>query len=506
MKKILLLVGLSLINLSLMLNQSLARNIIVADFNATCDEGCNNNPPTCNNPNGFNEIRNQQDLLNINLNDWDDYVLCNNIPLNNSFYPIENFSGTLNGNNYAIQNLDLELPDDNYVGLFRFNQGFIYNLRLENPNVTGKNSVGTLVGDNSGTIQNITVTGAGSATGPNLPTDGEGIFIGGLIGFQSYGYTDGITFDVSNFEVRGRSAVGGIIGSMQGQEAIGSQSFLGNASINVDAIDVNAFVVEGQYSVGGLVGLVGDSSLSPTEEINFIERAHVYALVRGNKITDDSSGLGGLVGAAYDMEMQNAYHYGFVNGFSSGANIGGAVGFATRSILEGTAAKSNVYGLTIVGGLVGFASECLVTNSYSQGIVFANAGSTYIGGLIGYFRDFEGNRESKVRWVYSTVDLLNVPDDPTIHALIGSVEQNDILNEVEHAFFEQNFGDPQYPSDHRGEARETWELQDILNYPELWGWSMSFNGEDSDSTWKIPDNNIDPANYPHLRLEDPTEN
>jgi len=45
MKRILLLVGLSLINLSLMLTQSLAINIDAApDFRATCDEGCSPNP------------------------------------------------------------------------------------------------------------------------------------------------------------------------------------------------------------------------------------------------------------------------------------------------------------------------------------------------------------------------------------------------------------------------------------------------------------------------------
>jgi len=58
------------------------------------------------------------------------------------------FSGELDGNNYIISNLFVNLPSNNWVGLFgRSISATLKNIRLENPYVRGKDSAGALSGN-----------------------------------------------------------------------------------------------------------------------------------------------------------------------------------------------------------------------------------------------------------------------------------------------------------------------------------------------------------------------
>jgi len=72
-------------------------------------------------------------------------------PIGNASPSSTTFSGTFNGNGYTIANLSINLPATDYVGLFgvvanAVDPNAIFNLGLFNSNITGKSTVGALVG------------------------------------------------------------------------------------------------------------------------------------------------------------------------------------------------------------------------------------------------------------------------------------------------------------------------------------------------------------------------
>ncbi len=99
------------------------------------------------------------------------------------FVPIgesQNFTGSLNGQSYSISNLYINAPSsDGYAGLFGSVSGAISNLNLANVTVLASSATratGGLVGENTGTISNVTISGTVTSGGSD---------VGGLIGFNS---------------------------------------------------------------------------------------------------------------------------------------------------------------------------------------------------------------------------------------------------------------------------------------------------------------------------------
>jgi hypothetical protein len=112
------------------------------------------------------------------------------------------FSGVFDGRGFAISNATINLPDANYVGIFGFvHSGQIRNVGAENVNITGKQSVGGLVGYLSGdSITFCYATGSVSAT----------IIVGGLVGHNLSG---SISFCYAMDSVSGSAYVGGLVGA-----------------------------------------------------------------------------------------------------------------------------------------------------------------------------------------------------------------------------------------------------------------------------------------------------
>jgi hypothetical protein len=82
----------------------------------------------------------------------------------------------LDGKGYSVKNLYINRPHEDYIG-FVASSSFLYNIGIENCDITGKNIVGSLAGHCSGTILNCYSTGRVKGGGENT---------GGLIG-QSIG-------------------------------------------------------------------------------------------------------------------------------------------------------------------------------------------------------------------------------------------------------------------------------------------------------------------------------
>lgn len=149
------------------------------------------------------------------------------------------FTGTYNGDDYTIDNLYINRPDSNFQGLFGRTEGaLITNIGLNNVNITGRNRVGALVGNNRrGSIVSNSFS-SGSVSGYWC--------VGGLVGgswdaslMNSYS-----TGDVT----AGSDNVGGLVG-WNGDSVISNSYSIGK-------------VVGDSGDIGGLIGVCVNSEVT----------------------------------------------------------------------------------------------------------------------------------------------------------------------------------------------------------------------------------------------------
>ncbi|WP_017754116.1 Ig-like domain-containing protein [Calidifontibacillus oryziterrae] len=147
--------------------------------------------------------------------------------------PIQNFTGSLDGNGYVISNLNINQPSSNNVGLFASIESgaVLKNLRLQDVNINGAENVGALVGfNNGGTVETSAVFGGNDSM------------------------------------INGSSAIGGLIGKNAG---VIKESYV-NANVKGDYYSIGGLVghnngsIENSYSLGAVVGfrsggLLGDN-------------------------------------------------------------------------------------------------------------------------------------------------------------------------------------------------------------------------------------------------------
>jgi hypothetical protein len=207
----------------------------------------------------FNNIRN--DLLGLyRLMEDIDLTGIEWIPIGSECMP---FGGIIDGNGYTIRNLHIDLPNQDYVGLFGYNKGIIVDLSLEKAVIKGGENVGSLIGRNNGHIRNCAV---------NAITLSGNKLVGGLIGFNgetewwrgnSYGIIDRSSVADVTFVQRG-SYIGGFVGEnmsvimasrssvdVHGDSYIGG--FVGRNSGDIDQCYATG-KVNGDNYVGGFVG------------------------------------------------------------------------------------------------------------------------------------------------------------------------------------------------------------------------------------------------------------
>ncbi len=121
-----------------------------------------------------------------------------------NYYEYHYFEGTYNGNNHTISNIYINRPIENYVGVFGVlnADAKVYNLGLENVNITGNGYVGGFAGYNNGTSSSIS----------NCYTIGKvsgNEYVGGFAGYNNEA---AITNCYARGEVSGNDYVGGFAG------------------------------------------------------------------------------------------------------------------------------------------------------------------------------------------------------------------------------------------------------------------------------------------------------
>ena len=240
----------------------------------------------------------------------------------------DTFTGTYNGDGHTIGNLFIKQAGASNVripaGLFGYTGAGaeICNLELKSVDVTGCYYVGSLVGNNSGGITNVSVSGkvtgewdTGGLVGLNKGTIIGSAFTGAVTGTKKIEYGDWI---------------GGLVG------------------YNLGAITncwADATVVSEGDNVGGLVG----ESLTA----GIITRS----CSAGTVTADDY--IGGLTGAN-SGEITECYSLCMVKG---DLDVGGMVGGNSGPITDSFAAGS-VIGMNQKGGLVGSSTDVTITGCY----------------------------------------------------------------------------------------------------------------------------------------------
>ncbi|MEH6450450.1 MAG: autotransporter subunit C [Oleispira sp.] len=175
------------------------------------------------------------------------------LPFGDSYNP---FSAVFNGNGYVINNLTINRPMTNYIGLF----GHIQNATIENVRIAGVHS--SITGDD---------------------------YVGALIGYATERNLVRNIHVTAN--VSGDQNVGGIVG----------QAYVWNGTFSTQVN--NSFIsgsVEGKNYVGALAGRMHSSV---TTAIHTVDSVLSTALVQGS----GDGNAGGIIGSGYNSSVTNSY-------------------------------------------------------------------------------------------------------------------------------------------------------------------------------------------------------
>lgn len=320
------------------------------------------------------------------------------LPIGNIY---QSFTGVYNGQNYAISNLYINRPEEDFVGLFaRLSNADVKFMNIIDAEVTGNEYTGCIVGDATGSDFNYnTVSGTisgGDMTGgiaggffeysglynSNFTGSVNGVYkCGGLIGYSAKA---AVVFSSSDANVTGKySYVGGLIGHNDFSDVLSS-----NAS----------GTVSGYSYVGGLCGYSNNHPIySYNGEINdCFSRVNVTGTqyvggILGNdsytKITDTncegsitaSAYAGGLIGFADSSELLYTYFEGYVE---SKTYTGGLTGYSGYASITESYNAGTVKGYDYAGGLTGVSEYSEFSDCYNIGYA---SGESYIGGMAGTF-------------------------------------------------------------------------------------------------------------------------
>lgn len=202
------------------------------------------------------------------------------------------FSGTLDGKDHQIQDLFIDRPAEDYVGLFSMidDEANVSNINMIDCDITGDEYVGGIVGYShyhsklnnshlSGTISGDEYVGGAvgynyySSTIVNVNTSGEVFgddYTGGLVGYNRFSSKIEESYSTSN--LTGNYNIGGLVGYLRNAKVTTSY-----AQGNVDSSSTTA---------GGLVGQIN----TPTGHISTINKSYSTT-----EMIDDGGGLVGFI-------------------------------------------------------------------------------------------------------------------------------------------------------------------------------------------------------------------
>ena len=220
--------------------------------------------------------------VDIVLNDTSDWENWENSAPANTWTPIGNglnlFGGTFDGQGHTVSGIYIN-SENNYQGLFGYNEGTIKNIGVTESYIKGEYSVGGVCSSNYGTISGC--YNAGTVNG----NDRVGGVCGENNGTISNSYNSGT--------VIGNCYVGGVCGWKTGT--------ISNC--------YNTGTINGDENVGGVCGFSGDGSIS-----------NCY----NSRTVTGSEGVGGVCGDNWDGTISNCYYLqGTAEGGINGNDVSG---------------------------------------------------------------------------------------------------------------------------------------------------------------------------------------
>lgn len=515
------------------------------------------------------EISSLEDLNSIRDNSTADYILTRDLDFNNleqystynpidetwegedlktawttgqGWEPIGSFEGEFDGQGYKISNLKINNPFLDDVGLFGVVQegAQVNNVGLINVSVKGGSSVGGLVGNLIGSVNNSYTTGV---------VEG-GFAVGGLVGVHGPLFMHTITNSWSGAQVNGGELIGGLvglnlgvilnsfaIGDVTGDEAIGglvgaNGGQITNSYYNYDEVLINGskmfapfalygfmfddwldnnkepldidnlLTKEGDYyllnSVNDLKKLIifgNDLSLKfrlntdldlinepdfyiPSFSGEFDGNGHKISNIKLNYPNQDFIGFFGVVEEGAKVENIGLIGVNITGKDQVGGLVGNLLGAVNNSYTTGV-----VEGENQVGGLVGrhgAQPSMTITNSWSSVQV---SGESNIGGLVGF------NESSTITNSYSTG---RVTGSGTVGGLVGNSSNSPITN----SFWDTQTSGLETSSG--GVGKSTLQMKSLLTFNESWDILDIYDFNSSDpSIWYIDDTN----GYPQLFFE-----
>ncbi len=301
------------------------------------------------------------------------FLLGNDLDLSleDNWTPIENFTGTFNGNGYKISGLNLSVKSSDNVGLFGELKGTVSGLKLTDIKITGSgsgNNVGGIAGKNSGSISGCEVSG-------NIDCDYASC-VGGIVGYSNSNLAD----NINSANVKSMEKVGGIAGSI---------IFTGTQILRDN---MNKGEIQGESYIGGISGEMDGERPVDYKESTYI--AKISDNTNSGAITASGDYAGGIAGKAagigrYEgagrnftlfLEISDCENSGKVVGKDY---VAGIYGFGNDYLKSVTACvnSADISGANFVGGYAGHSSEAEFSNMVNENKI---SGKAYLGGIAGY--------------------------------------------------------------------------------------------------------------------------
>lgn len=307
-------------------------------------------------------ITNAQELQLIAIKPHASYILANNIDLAPSLTnQSEMWRGTGGGSSFQGSWLPIANFNNAFSGSFDGNNRAILNLNISS-DVDSRN-YGLFDTIRNGTVKDLTLSG-GRVNYLGSSSPAVGALAGKVLGDST------ITHVTSDLSVSGNNHVGGLIGEVRGDSEDGTVVSIRHSSSSGEVFAEGAMA-------GGLLGAAVGATIA---------NSHATGHVTGDA---DANEFGGLVGVLEDSTVEASYATGNVTVDVDADNVGGLVGTARGGARILTSyATGNVTAAgnsQNIGGLAGYVESATVTKSYATGRVMVSGEGRQVGGLIGFF-------------------------------------------------------------------------------------------------------------------------
>ncbi len=265
------------------------------------------------------------------------------------------FTGTFDGQGYEITDLFIDRPAENEVGLFGVVEegAIVTNVEVVNADVTGKQYVGGLAGNNSGTVMNSYFSG--TVTGDQ--------YLGGLMGGNG-GTVSNSYYNHDEVLINGENMITiGALFAEDFQQWLANDKFL---DVNQRLSPENGYYLVNDVSDFKQLLTFGQNSslrFRLANDLNLAAETSFFIPYLAGEFDGNGHKILNLT-----LDSDSVSQVGLFGYVASGAAV-------TQLGIE----HVNVTGIDLVGGLAG-ANDGTVTNSYVTGSV---AGDDYVGGLIG---------------------------------------------------------------------------------------------------------------------------